>query len=43
MKRIAGKPHPNIYEMLQILKKPQATIEVTISQLEAGGLLEQEH
>ena len=39
MKRIAQKAHPNIYEMLELLQKEQATTEVTISQLEAGGIV----
>ena len=39
LKRIARKSHPNIYEMLELLQKEPAATEVTIRQLEAGGIL----
>ena len=33
------KSHPNIYELIEILKKEQASTEVTIRQLEGGGII----
>ncbi len=38
MKRIVRKAHPNIYEVLELFQREQAAVEVTIQQLEAGGL-----
>ena len=37
-KRIARKAHPNFYEVLEHFQKEQAATEVTILQLQAGGL-----
>ena len=38
MKRIARKAHPNLYEVLELFQREQAATEVTIQQLEAGGI-----
>ena len=38
LKRIARKAHPNFYEMLELFQKDQTATEVTILQLQAGGL-----
>ena len=38
LKRIARKAHPNFYEVLELFQKEQAATEVTILQLQAGGL-----
>ena len=38
MKRIARKAHPNLYEVLELFQREQAATEVTIQQLEAGGV-----
>ena len=37
LKRIVKKPHPNIYEIIDVFKREQATTEVTTLQLETGG------
>ena len=37
MNRIAGKSHPNIFEVVELFKSEQATTEVTLQQLAAGG------
>ena len=37
LKRISRKAHPNLFELVEILKKEQATTEVTIEQLVGGG------
>ena len=37
--RLAGKSHPNIYELVDLFKTEQAATEVTLRQLEAGGVL----
>ena len=39
--RLAGKSHPNIYEVVDSFKTEQAATEVTLRQLEAGGVLAQ--
>ena len=41
MKRIARKAHPNLYEVLELFQREQAATEVTIQQLEAGGIRKQ--
>ena len=38
MKRILRRAHPNLYEMLELFQREQAATEVTIQQLEAGGV-----
>ena len=35
--RVAGKLHPNIFEVIVLFKQGQASVEVKIVQLEAGG------
>ena len=37
VKKIAGKNHLNIFEIIELFKKEQASIEVEIRQLRAGG------
>ena len=37
--RLAGKSHPNIYELVHLFKTEQAATKVTLRQLEAGGVL----
>ena len=37
MNTIAGKKHPNVYELVELFKKEQAMTETTIQQLAAGG------
>ena len=39
IKKIVRKLHPNIYKLIEILQKEQAIIEVTIRQLEEGGII----
>ena len=34
--RVAGKPHLNIFEVIELFKREQASVEVKIAQLEAG-------
>jgi len=36
--KLAGKAHPNIYEAVTLFQSEQATTEVSIMQLAAGGL-----
>ena len=38
MKRIARKAHPNLYEVLELFQREQAATEITIQQLEPGGV-----
>ena len=37
---LAGKSHPNIYEIVELFKTEQAATEVSLLQLEAGGVVE---
>ena len=37
MKRVSRKAHPNLFEVVAILKKEQAASEVAIEQLAGGG------
>lgn len=37
LKQIVKKPHPNIYEIIDVFERKQATVEVTMLQLETGG------
>ena len=37
VKKIAGKNHLNIFEIIELFKKEQASIEVEIRQLRTGG------
>ena len=36
-KRIVGKPHPNIFEIVDVIKKEQATTEMKLEQFAAGA------
>ena len=38
LKRIVKKPHPNIYELIDVFKGEQAATEVTCQQLETGAI-----
>ena len=38
MRKIAGKVHPDIYEVVSLFKSEQAATEVTLMQVAAGGL-----
>ena len=37
-RKLAGKVHPNIYEVVSLFKSEQAATEVTLMQVAAGGL-----
>ena len=37
LKRIMGKPHPNIFEIVDVVRKEQATIEMKLEQYAAGA------
>ncbi len=37
LKRVAGKPHPNIYEFVEVIQKEQTSTEVSLTQLAAGA------
>ncbi len=37
LKRVVGKPHPNIYEFVEVIQKEQTTTEVSLTQLAAGA------
>ena len=37
MKRVLRKAHPNLFEVVEILKKEQGASEVAIEQLAGGG------
>ena len=34
---VAGKPHPNIFEVVELFKGEQATTEINLQQLTSGG------
>ena len=36
LKRIVGKPHPNIFEIVDVIRKEQATTEMKLEQYAAG-------
>ena len=38
MKRLARKIHPNLYEVLELFQREQAATNITVQQLEAGGV-----
>jgi len=38
--RLAGKTHPNIHEIVELFKTEQTATEVSLLQLEAGGVVE---
>ncbi len=37
LKRVVGKPHPNIYEFVEVIQREQTTTKVSLSQHEAGA------
>ena len=37
LKKIVGKAHPNVFEIVETFKKEQALTEVTMAQLAAGA------
>ena len=37
LKRVVGKPHPNIYEFIQVIQREQAATEISMLQLDAGA------
>ena len=37
LKKVVGKAHPNLYEIIEVMKKEQATSEIKLQQLEMGG------
>ena len=38
VRKLAGKAHPNIYEVVSLFKSEQAATEVPLMQVAAGGL-----
>ena len=38
MKKISRKAHPHLYQILELFQRKQAATEVTIQQLETGGV-----
>ena len=37
LKRIVGKPHPNVFKIVDVMKKEQATTEMNLEQFAAGA------
>ena len=37
LKKVVGKAHPNIFEIVEVFKKEQASTEVSLTQLSAGA------
>ena len=37
MKRIVGKPHPNIFELVDVMRREQATTEMKLEQYATGA------
>ena len=37
LKKVVGKVHPNIFEIVEVFKKEQASTEVSLTQLPAGA------
>ena len=37
LKRLVGKPHPNLYEMIQFIKLEQDMFELKVNSLDAGN------
>ena len=37
LKKVVGKAHPNVFEIVESLKKEQAATEVSLAQLAAGA------
>ena len=38
LKKVVGKAHPNVYEIVEILKREQGVTEITITQLASGAI-----
>ena len=38
LKRTVKKPHPNVYELIDVFNREQAATEVTCQQLETGAI-----
>ena len=38
LKKVVGKPHPNIFELIEIIKKEGATTQMKMQICESGGL-----
>ena len=38
LKKVVGKAHPNVYEIVEIFKREQGVTEITISQLASGAI-----
>ena len=38
LKKVVGKAHPNVYEIVEIFKTKQGVTEITISQLASGAI-----
>ena len=38
VKRVVGKVHPNVYEIVEIFKREQGVTEITINQLASGAI-----
>ena len=37
LKKVVGKAHPNLFEIIEVMKKEQASSEIKLQQLEMGG------
>ncbi len=37
LKKVVGKSHPNVYEIVKVFKMEEATAQVTLAQLQAGA------
>ena len=37
MKKVLGKPHPNIYEIIDVFKSKEASMKMKMQMLEAGA------
>ena len=37
LKKVVGKAHPNVFEIVEVFKREQAVTEVTLSQLSTGA------
>ena len=38
LKKIVGKSHPKIFEIIDVMRKEQATMEMKFNQFEAGAM-----
>jgi len=37
LKKVVGKPHPNIYEIIDVFKREEASTKIKMQMLEAGA------